>query len=99
VEWRLNEETGDMMIDTALLVHCLLLGILSFLATDIGFRIWDDRVRRIPLVLFGIEAVARIGRLQPREWRDRVYQRGWMTNAEWRKVNTKHQVLLDQNRR
>jgi hypothetical protein len=85
-----------MMIHTALLVHCLLLSILSYLTTDIGFRIWHDRLRRIPLVLFGIEAVARIGSLQPPEWRDRVYQRGWMTNAEWRKVNTKHQVGPDQ---
>jgi hypothetical protein len=88
-----------MFIDTALLLRCLLLGALSYLATDIGFRIWHDRVRRVPLIVFGIEAVTRVGSLQPPEWRDRVYQRGWMTNAEWRKVNAKHQVRLDQIRR
>lgn len=84
-----------MIIHTVLLLRCLSLGALSYLATDIGFRIWDDRVRRVPLVVFGNEAVARISSLQPPEWRDRVYQRGWMTNAEWRKVKTKHRVRLD----
>ena len=85
-----------MIFHTALLLRCLLLGALSYLATDIGFRIWEDRVRRIPLVVFGMEAVARISSLQPPEWRHRVYQRGWMTNAEWRNLKTKHQVRLDQ---
>ena len=70
----------------------LLLGV-GCLAVDFAYLIWDDHIRRIPLSEFGIEAVQRIGSLKPPEWRDRVWQRGWMTFAEWREVNRKHSGL------
>jgi hypothetical protein len=49
--------------------------------------LWNDRLRRVPLAAFGLNNVQRVGDWQTAEWRDRVWARGWITNAEWRAAN------------
>lgn len=51
--------------------------------------IWDD-YRKLPLKEFGIERMQEILCFQNADYRELVWQRGWMTRKEWRRLLNKH---------
>lgn len=69
--------------------------VVAIVATGVGLYVWDDRFRRVPLAQFGIENVQRIGTWESPAWRERVWSRGWMTSAEWRRVCKRQLAEID----
>jgi hypothetical protein len=58
---------------------------------------WAAVLRRIPLQDFGMDNVERILNLESEQVRDRILQRGWMTNNEWAKLLRKHPSALQES--
>lgn len=65
----------------------VLLVAAGIVVASMAWWVWEDRVRRLPLSHFGLESLRRIGRFESASWRERVWQRGWLTSAEWRAIN------------
>jgi hypothetical protein len=46
-------------------------------------------------MLYGIEQVERISSFESAGWRDHIWKRGWLTSAEWRRVNARQSRAID----
>jgi hypothetical protein len=58
---------------------------------------WSTALRKIPLIDYGMENVERVLKMESEEYRNRVLQRGWITNKEWARLQKKHQSALARN--
>jgi len=63
----------------------ILSGIVTCLMGVVWY--WNERVRRVPLDEFGLEAVNRVLRFEPDSKRREILARGWMTSHEWTELN------------
>jgi hypothetical protein len=62
---------------------------LAFLGAVVVATIWywNERVRRVPLEEFGLEAVHRVLQYESNSRRRAILARGWMTSHEWIRMN------------
>lgn len=56
---------------------------------------WDERVRRVPLEDFGMDAVMRVLSWEPDDRRQQILRRGWMTSHEWISMNQRQAEAIN----
>lgn len=56
---------------------------------------WNERVRRVQLEVFGLEAVKQVLRWEPENRRREILARGWMTSHEWTSMNRRQAAMFD----
>lgn len=71
---------------------CLAVLVTGALA---GVWYWNERVRRVPLEAFGLEAVNRVLAFEPPKVRRAIVKRGWMTSHEWSSTNRRQLAAID----
>ena len=72
-------------------VLALAIAITCFVAAN-----WyHERVRRVPLEVFGLDAVNRVLSWEPDSKRRLILARGWMTSHEWAEMNQRQLLAIE----
>jgi hypothetical protein len=75
--------------ETASVLAIIVTGVLA------GIWYWNERVRRVPLEEFGLEAVNRVLRWETDGRRAAILSRGWMTSHEWTEMNKRQLKAIE----
>ena len=75
--------------ETASVLAIIVTGVLT------GIWYWNERVRRVPLEEFGLEAVNRVLRWEADGRRAAILSRGWMTSYEWTEMNKRQLKTIE----
>jgi len=72
----------------------LMIGAFAIAALSAGWWWWEDR-RHVPLAEFGMETVQRVLKFESDQRREEIWERGWLTRAEWRAINKRQLSAMD----